>query len=42
MLNKNGIEQYSLELSLASMENAYLQYKQSNSEDIVVFTGGST
>jgi hypothetical protein len=40
MFDSNGSEKYSLDLNQASLESAMVQYKQLDTEDVVVFTGG--
>jgi hypothetical protein len=41
MLDSSGSEKYSLDLDLASSwQNSLIQYKQLETEDVVVFTGG--
>ena len=42
MFDSNGGEKYSLDLNVASYDNGLLQYKQLDSEDVVVFTCGTS
>ena len=42
MFDSSGSEKYSLDLDFASFDNALLQYKQLDSEDVVVFTCGTS
>ena len=45
MLDSRGSEKYSIDLDIpsgsSSWENCLLQYKQLDTEDVIVFTGGT-